>query len=140
MSLPKFEAPKPNLKPRRQAEISFRASAIAAGAYGGQASGRVSYPFRVVRAEIHFTEEHNNLVGVQFLTSGENQIATTGYSGGTNMFGAENPSATFYGKGIIKRINSNIEYPEGNVFIKFSVYNGTNYVQTVTGSIIVEEM
>lgn len=140
MSLPKFEAPKPKLKRRRQVEINFIAPLIAAGAYGGQSSGNIGYPFRIVRGSIVFTEEHNYNVEVQFRVDGGNQITTTGHSSGLNIFGRENPQASFRGRGIIKRINTNVEFPDGRLFLKMSAWNNTPYVQSITGSLVVEEM
>lgn len=139
MSLPEFKPPEFKLEAKRRATLSFRV-VVAAGGFGGQSSGRITYPFRIVEASMNFQPEFNYLIGIRWLVDTGLEVSTTDWSSGNNIFGREAPTATFYDRAINKKIQANVEYPDGDLFIKMSVYNGSVYAYTVTGSITIEEM
>lgn len=137
-----YVAPKFELKAKRVAELSFRGT-VAAGvptSYLAIVSGRITYPFRIIQAKMIFTDEANNWIEHRWYTSTNLNLPTTDFPSDDNIFGRESPSSGFIGKAIIRIVNTSVEYPEGDVFIKLGTRNTGPYAYAVNCSITIEEI
>lgn len=139
MHVPKFEIPVFELLPKRQVELPYHGT-VAAGATLIIASGRITYPFKIIRAKMTFSEEANNLIRHGWYVSTSDAVTTGGIPSGINIFGRESPTAFFAGKGTIKTINTNVEYPEGNLFILLYTVNGCAYAYYIDASITIQQI
>ena len=139
MKIPEFKAPKFALEARRVVEIPFYGS-IGAGAFLTLVSNRISYPFRVTRLKMIFDELANNLVTHQWLTSGNRNVSTTGPPSGDLIGRRESTTPTFTGRGLIRVVDLNDEYPEGDLFIKLYTFNGLGVAYPINASCTIEAM
>ncbi len=134
-----FKAPKFELKPRRVVEIPFRGT-LAAGTMVTLNSGRITYPFRVTKVKMIFTDEANNQVIHSVHVLGNPYTSTTQAPTGDNLFGRESPTASFVGRSIIRVVPCNVEYPEGRRYIAFFTNNTSPYAYDFNGSVTIEEI
>jgi len=135
----KYVAPKFELLTKRTVEIPFT-SIINTLTHLTLVSGMIPYPFRILQCKMIFTDDANNLVQHAWLTSGNISVSTTGLPSGDNIFGVESPTAVFIGKGIIRRVNTNIEFISPRLYIKLYTYNGLGYAYRINCSIIIQEL
>jgi len=134
-----FKAPKFELAPRRVVEIPF-SGPIAAGVFDTLDSGRIMYPFRITQVKMIFTDEANNWIRHEWRVSARARQSATEPLSGRNIFGPESPTASFVGKGIIRVVPCNIEFPEGGVIIHFYTQNLGPYIYERNASVTIEEM
>lgn len=113
---------------------------IGAGATVKIASGKINYPFKVVKAEMTFTEEANNLVQHGWYTQTNPEVTGTGVPSGVNIFGRESPVAFFAGKGTVKKIDTNIEYGQSGLYIILYTFNGCTYAYYIDASITIMQL
>lgn len=134
-----FIPPILDLKSKRMVELNFN-SAIPTLTNLTLVSSPISYPFKILKVEMIFTEEANNLITHTWLTSGNRGVSVTGLPSGFNIFGRENPFTSFVGKSLIKNINCDVEVLEPLQHIKLHTYNGTTYVYMINCSITIQEI
>lgn len=139
MAARRFVVPKLELKVRRVAELTFRGT-IAAGAWLTIVSGKITYPFSIVQAKMIFTDEANNWIEHRWYTSTNTNAPTTDFPADDNIFGRESPTTGFIGKAIIRVVNTSLEFPEGNLYIKLGTRNTGPYAYQVNGSIVIGEL
>lgn len=134
-----FKAPKLDLKSKRVAEIPFRGTLLA-GAMVSLNTSLITYPFRVTRVKMIFTDEANNLVIHSWHVRRSAFISTTAGPLGDNLFSREAPTATFTGRAIIRVAECNIEYPEGMRVITLYTNNTSPYAYDFNCAVTIEEM
>ena len=134
-----YKAPKFEMKPRRVAEIPFRAT-ILAGVFNTLHSGLISYPFRITQVKMIFTDDANNWIRHGWYTNRSRAQSATGPPSGLNIFGRESPVADFIGKAIIRVVPCNIEYPDGMQYIHFYTDNSGPYAYERNASCTIEAM
>lgn len=139
MSSLKYVAPKFGLTEKRIYEIPFNIN-VAATTYLSQVSGRIMFKFRVLKAKMFFPEEANNLVEHGWFIDSNRSVSTTGTPSGDNAFHGVSPTNIFTGKAVVRVAESNREFEEEGLFIKFYTYNGNAYAYQATGSITIEEI
>ena len=139
MSIPQYKAPELELALKKILEIPF-ASAIAAGAHLSLVSGRIEFPFRVTGAKMVFTDDANNWIQHRWYVSANRSVSTTGTPSGDNIFSPKSPSAYFSGKGLIRRVYANREYPAIGLYIKLYTFNNSPYAYNISASITIQEM
>lgn len=139
MDLEPFKAPRFELEKKRVVEIPFYGS-IGAGAYLTLHSNLITYPFRVTRLKMIFDELANNQVIHRWFTSGNRGVSTTGPPSGSGIATRETPTPTYVGRGIIRVVNLNAEYPDGDLYIKLYTYNGLGVAYTINASCTIEAM
>lgn len=135
----RFIIPRFKLLPKRMAELPFHGT-VAASATLLVSSSRIFYPFKVVQAKMTFTEEANNLVQHSWYVTSSGAVTGTGAPPGINIFGRESPQAFFAGKSTVKKIDMNLEYPEGGLFIVLYTVNGCTYAYYVDASITIQAL
>lgn len=134
-----YRPPELKFDEKRMVELNF-AGTIAAGAWLTHLSGRIMYPFRVLRATMVFNLEAANLVEHRWYHSGNRSAPTTGAPSDTNIFGRENPTTYFIGDGLVKEINCNVKVDESERFIKLSTFNGLGIAYYYNCSLIIQEI
>lgn len=87
-----------------------------------------------------FDEEAFNNIEYRWYTSGNVNISTTDWPSDDNIFGRESSSAGFRGKSVIRKLDVNVEYPEGDLFIKLGVYNAGNYAYEFNATLTIQEI
>lgn len=139
MRIPVFEAPKFELEARRVVEIPFYAS-VGAGAHLSLVSNRIAYPFRITRLKMIFDELANNLVQHRWYTSGNRNVSTTGPPSGDDIAARETPLPIYVGRGLVRVVDVNDEYPEGDLHIKLYTFNGLGVAYPINASCTIEAM
>jgi len=139
MKIPEFKAPRFALEARRVVEIPFYGT-VGAGAILSLVSNRISYPFRITRLKMIFDEIANNVVQHRWFTSGNPQVSTTDVPSGDAIASRETPLPIFVGRGLVRIVDINEEFPEGDLFIKLYTLNGLGVAYTINGSCTIEAM
>lgn len=135
----KFKAPTFEMVAKRVAELPF-SGPIAAGAMLSLVSGMITYPFRITRVKMIFTEDANNWIVHEWYVSANRSVSTTGRPSGVNIFGRESPVSSFIGKAIIRKVQCSIEVREGRQYIKLYTNNTGPYLYQINGTITIEEI
>ena len=134
-----YKAPKFEMKPRRVAEIPFQAT-LAAGAMVTLNSARITYPFRVVKVKMIFTEEAMNQVIHRWHVLRNPFVSTTAGPVGDNLFSRESPTASFIGTAIIRVVECNVEFPEGMRVVALYTNNTSPYAYDFNCAVVIEAM
>lgn len=135
----RFEAPKFTLEERRIVEIPFFGT-VAAGLFLTLVSGMVTDPFRITRLKMIFDEKSNNLIQHSWWTARDGQGSTTGNPSGDRLGARESPTGVYVGRGIIRVVDVNLEFPEGRRYIKMHTFNGLGVAYIINGSCTIEEL
>lgn len=134
-----FTAPPFEVPPRRRVEVPFSGTVAALG-YLTLVSGMITYPFRIVKAKMFFTDDAFNLVEMRWFISRSSNAPTGDFPTDDNVFGRESPTAGFIGRGIVRVVDCDIEVPGGMVHLKLSAYNGNAAAYYLNGSITLEAL
>jgi hypothetical protein len=103
-------------------------------------AGKIGFRYRVVEAEIVFTDDANNLLLVYFFTANNSSINNTVPPPDSNIFSRYSPTPYFIGEGLIKHVECNVLAGDNEFFIKLYASNLNNYPQVVNASIKIEEV
>jgi len=131
-----FVVPRYEPRPIRTAEIPFYGP-VGAGAYLTLVSGRLMYPYKIVRVKMFLPTVAANLVQHRWFVSGNSNTLTTDWPTDENIFGRESPTATFVGAGLIRQVTCDIRVDEIGTFLKFATYNGLGETYYANGAITI---
>ena len=141
--MPRYVAPKYELKDRRSVELSFVGRVTLAAPTGPHltiVSRRIPYPFRVTQVNMVFTDDALNLVRHYWLHSSEPSTSIVAVPSGINLFSREAPLPYFIGRGIIKRLRCSVPVLETDQHIKLHTNNTGTTPYDIDCSCIIEEL
>jgi hypothetical protein len=136
MATPEFKIPRYEPKPIRTAEIPFN-GLVGAGAYLTLISGRLMYPYKIVRVKMFFTAAAANLIQHRWFVAGSPAVSTTYWPTDENIFGRESPTATFIGTSLIRQVTCDVRVEDVGTYIKFATYNGLGVPYNANGAITI---
>lgn len=134
-----FQVPSFQMALKRQVEIEFHGTVPTLG-YLTVSAGPITYKFRIINVKLYFDQEADNLLEYRLYTS-PGRLEPTGYwPADFNLFGAESPTAGFFGRSIVKELNTGIEVGEVNQCIKFAAHNLNTYACFASASVTLQEI
>ena len=139
MPIPRYKAPKLDLRGKRTVEIPFNRS-IPAGGQDTLLSNMIGYPFRILQTKMTFDRNARNLVQFIWLLSTDTATSTVGIPSGDNVFSKYTTLGIFIGESIVKILNSAIDVDSRNMYIKLHVINGLGVAYNVSCSMIIQEL
>lgn len=128
---------------KRTIELSFVGTVTLAaptGPHWTMVSRAIPYPFRLKQVQMIFTDDALNLVRHYWLYSNAPRRSIASVPSGDNFFAREAPTPYFIGRGIIKRVRSNIEVPDTGRFILLHTHNLSPAAYAFNCSCIIEEL
>jgi hypothetical protein len=101
-------------------------------------SGMITFPFKIVGAEITFRDDAANSLRIYVLVSANTNTSTTDVPPDTNAFSQYSPTPYFVGEGTIKRASCFLPAFKGGMYIKVHANNLNAYAQTINATVTIE--
>jgi len=134
------EPPPLNLTTKRRFTIPLMGTVGAGPAVGlTVVAGPITFPFRVVGAEIVFRNDTANLLQIYLLIANNQNTSTGTPPPDRNLFSPNTPTAYFLGESLIKRVVCDSTSAEDEIYIKAHAVNGCAYPQMVNVTVEIEE-
>ena len=102
-------------------------------------AGPITFPYRIVGAEVVFRDDAANNVWIYLLTSNNTTTSATGPPADTNLLSPFVATAYLVGDGLIKRVTLDYEAEATDRYLKVHAVNGNTYAQTISATVEIEE-